>query len=308
MAQTITRLLETTIRRFISNTAEFEITGSETLKGGLSGSKVQRFRLRLSTGQASSLIVKESSPLEDRVLTWLTAQGHACLPYHCALEQAGTGETLICLEDLGDETRPNSLAECSEEVWTGEAAGLAGIHARNLGADLDWLPRANEAYYRAYIEKKFWRPAWERALGQQDFVTTFGAAIPRVEAVAASVLAEMTALYAEGTSLTLTHSDINPGNVLVPPGRVAFVDWGTAHLAPFYLDVPHHFFTLELAEHYRRALETQGVLISRDDFAERYRVAARYIALRYLWWTLEAWQQDHRLEPWVRHYFGRLEV
>jgi hypothetical protein len=37
-----------------------------------------------------------------------------------------------------------------------------------------------------------------------------------------------------------------------------------------------------------------------------YRVAARYTALRYLWWTLEAWREDRGAAGWVEHYVAML--
>ena len=48
--------------------------------------------------------------------------------------------------------------------------------------------------------------------------------------------------------------------------------------------------------------------ISAPDFAERYRVAAHYIALSYMFWTLEAWQEDRSMGMWVRHYLDQLLV
>jgi len=59
-------------------------------------------------------------------------------------------------------------------------------------------------------------------------------------------------------------------------GQPYFIDWQTAMRGPFYIDLPHHHCTLTQAEQYRQALASQGYVISRQDFAERYRVAARY--------------------------------
>lgn len=78
------------------------------------------------------------------------------------------------------------------------------------------------------------------------------------------------------------HADprvLNPSNVLVHAGQPYFIDWQTAMYGPFYVDLPHHHCTLEQAEHYRLALAARGRSIARSDFAERYRVAARYIWL-----------------------------
>jgi hypothetical protein len=71
---------------------------------------------------------------------------------------------------------------------------------------------------------------------------------------------------------------------------------------PFSIDLPHHHCTLTQAEHYRQALAAHGHTIARQDFAERYRVAARYIGFRYMWWTLDYWREDPTQTPWVQHY------
>ena len=41
----------------------------------------------------------------------------------------------------------------------------------------------------------------------------------------------------------------------------------------------------------------RGYTIPPDVFAAHYRVAARYIGLRYMWWTLEYWLSDPRRQP-----------
>jgi hypothetical protein len=71
-----------------------------------------------------------------------------------------------------------------------------------------------------------------------------------------------------------------------------------------YLDLPHHHCTLTQAEHYRLALAARGVTVSPDAFAQRYRVAACYTGLRYMWWTLDTWLNDPTQSPWVQHYIG----
>jgi hypothetical protein len=75
--------------------------------------------------------------------------------------------------------------------------------------------------------------------------------------------------------------------------------WG-----PLYLDLPHHHCTLAQAEHYRCALATRGNAVPSDIFDAHYRVAARYIGLRYMWWTLEYWLSDPTQTAWVEHYIG----
>jgi thiamine kinase-like enzyme len=116
------------------------------------------------------------------------------------------------------------------------------------------------------------------------------------------------ALAAEGDALTLVHTDLNPSNVLQHAGGVYLVDWQAAHYGPAYLDVPHHFHTPALAEHYRAALAAQGRALAPRAFYARWRVAARYTALRYMWWTLAAWREDAAAAVWVRHYCAMLDA
>ncbi|HET9222148.1 MAG TPA: phosphotransferase [Roseiflexaceae bacterium] len=124
------------------------------------------------------------------------------------------------------------------------------------------------------------------------------------EAAAATIVEDMRALLNETESQTLIHADLNPSNVLVQGDRPYFVDWQTAMRGPLYVDLPHHHCTLTQAEHYRQAVAAHGYIMSRQDFAERYRVAARYIGFRYMWWTLEYWLTDQTQTAWVQHYIN----
>ena len=97
-----------------------------------------------------------------------------------------------------------------------------------------------------------------------------------------TIVEDMTSLLKDAQTQTLIHTDINPSNVLVQDGKPYFIDWQTAMWGPLYLDLPHHHCTLAQAELYRRALAARGSTIPVDRFAEQYRVAARYIGLRYM--------------------------
>ena len=255
-------------------------------------------------------MTKRAHLAERRVLALLAAQGHACVPFSHAVESTLDGPALVCLEDLGRRHRPTSLDPIEPALVRREAAGLAAIHAANAARppDLAWLPRTDRPYFERQIHQVNWRPAWERAVADAAFVRAFGPSIRPVEAAAARIVDEMAALAAEAGAATLAHTDLNPGNVLIRRGRPYFIDWDAAHHGCPYLDLPHHLHTPDLAEHYRRALTALGQQISAADFAERYRVASRYTALRYMWWALDAWRADsHRAAEWVRHYLGMIE-
>ena len=115
---------------------------------------------------------------------------------------------------------------------------------------------------------------------------------------------EMDALYHESHMLTLVHSDLNPSNVMIYENAPYFIDWEIPRYGSLYLDVPHLFPTLERAEHYRLALKDAGIEIAPEDFAERYRIAAHFVGLRYLWLPLKVWRGDHTKTKWVHHYLS----
>lgn len=105
----------------------------------------------------------------------------------------------------------------------------------------------------------------------------------------------------------VSSTDIQPGlsGVSVRRHRIRYTSGGADRdVGPFYLDLPHHHCTLAQAEHYRRALAARGYTIPADRFAEQYRIATRYIGLRYMWWTLEYWLSDPSQTAWVQHYIG----
>ncbi len=305
-------LLQATVERHVSSAARVISVEAVPIGAGMSEAAVRRYRVDVSVAGRSrsiTLVTKLAPLVERRVLTLLQAQGHRCVPYSHTLDLTGAAPALICLEDLGDERRPTSLDPIPDAFFAREADAVAGIHAANFDRedDLPWLPRVDRAYFVNALEQQFWRPAWERALADDGFVDMFRPWIAIVEAAAARSADEMTALAGEAEWRTLVHTDLNPSNVLVRDGRPGIIDWHAAHVGPLYLDIPHHFCTLDQAEHYRRALAGHGRQIPAADFAARYRVAARYTALRYMWWTLDAWRQaPATYTDWVLHYFGML--
>jgi hypothetical protein len=302
-------LLAQTIRRFVAPGAVIVTSESHELPGGMSGAALRRHTVRYRTSQASaqaSLVTKQCDRHEWRVLQHLQSQRQPNIPFAHAIDAHGTGRLLVCMQDLGDQHRPTSLEPITDEFFAREAAGLAAIHAANFEPSpaLGWLPTMDAGYVREMLFERAWRPAWEAATASARFAAAFRDAIPRVEAAAATIVEDMRALLGDEESHTLIHADLNPSNVLVRRGVPYFVDWQTAMRGPFYIDLPHHHCTLAHAEHYRRALLARGRAIAPGVFAERYRVAARYIGLRYMWWTLENWLEDQTQAPWVRHYVG----
>lgn len=302
-------LLAATLQRFVAADAQITEISSADLSGGMSGSAVVRHTIQYTTaaGSAStSLITKEADRHEWQVIQHLQSQQQPNIPF---AHSTGTpaGERLcICLQDLGGQNRPSSLDPITEAELAREATGLAAIHSANFRqqVQLEWLPSMSASYVHDMLFVRAWRPAWEAAIADARFAATFGDAIPHVEAAAATIVDDIQALLEEAPLQTLIHADLNPSNVLVHNRKPYFIDWQTAMYGPFYIDLPHHHCTLSQAEHYRQALAAHGHTISRHDFAERYRVAARYIGLRYMWWTLEYWRSDPTQTAWVEHYIG----
>ena len=302
-------LLLSTLQRFVATDVQIAHITSVPLDGGMSGSAISRHTIQYTTAAGTaviSLITKDADRHEWRVLQHLQSQQQPNIPFAHTIDTAHGERLQICLQDVGDQTRPTSLEPISETELAREAAGLAAIHTANfqLHAQLDWLPSMSPSYIQDMLFVRAWRPAWETAVADAHFATTFRDSIPRVEAAAATIVEDMHALLNEPESQTLIHADLNPSNVLVHEGHPYFIDWQAAIRGPFYIDLPHHHCTLTQAEHYRQALAAHGYAIARQDFAERYRVAARYIGFRYMWWTLEYWREDPTQTPWVQHYIN----
>jgi hypothetical protein len=303
-------LLQETIAAHVSASACLVGVTSTPIASGMSGASVRRHQVAVecqSEGEYQvSLVTKEAGLLERRVLVWLTAQKQRNVPFSHTLDLAADGPALVCQQDVGDTYRPTSLEPITSEALQKEAEGLAAIHAANRGRlqELAWLPRILRGYFTDTVIKGWWRPHWEKALGNSAFRSTFQRQIPLIEAAADVMVEELSALADENETLTLVHTDINPSNVLVHQGKPFYIDWQVAHYGPFYLDLPHHFCTLQQAEHYRQALDRHGIPISSTAFEERYRAAARGIGFRYIWWTLADWQDNDHQTRWVLHYMN----
>jgi aminoglycoside phosphotransferase (APT) family kinase protein len=300
-------LLEQTLARFVDAGARLTEVTALDIQPGMSGALVRRYTIRYTSGglnAATSLVTKVATRQEWNVLRYLNAQRQPNVPFVHTLDESDADHVLLCMQDVGGTTRPTSLEPITDSEL--EAAGLASIHAANFtqATMLDWLPKVDRRYLEEMLFQRTWRPAWEQALASPKFAETFRSAIPRIEAAATTIVEDMTSLLEDTQAHTLIHADINPSNVLVQQGTPYFIDWQSAMWGPLYLDLPHHHCTLAQAELYRRALGARGHAIPPDLFAAQYRVAARYIGLRYMWWTLEYWLSDPSQTAWVQHYIG----
>jgi aminoglycoside phosphotransferase (APT) family kinase protein len=299
-------LLSATIAQVISPVTAITRVDALPIEEGVSGAPIHRVGVSYTSTDGSSayvqLVLKQCSEIERRVLDRL--QGPARhVPYAKSCMADEKGGSLVCMQDLGERQRPDSLSAIDPGLQRREAQALADIHASNLRApDLGWLPAADRTYYRWTIEEQFFRWAWDKATATSAFVDRFAPYLDAVEGTAIHIIDEMVALSADPRWTTLVHTDINPSNVLIFEDEPYFIDWDTARRGPLFLDLPHHLSTREQAEVYRLALEQRGVTIEPDEFGTLYRIAARYTGLRYIWWTLEAWHADPTMDVWVEHY------
>ena len=267
---------------------------------------MSRVDVTYSTRQPGSasirLVLKFCSDIELTVLLRLQALDPRHTPYIQSSTIRAADQTLACLQDLARDHRPDSLSKISVDLQEREARALADIHVDQLDTELDWLPMADRDYYTWTIEEQFFRPAWRTALAVPQFRERFAASVDDVEHAASKTVEEMTSLSTVTEWQTLVHTDINPSNVLIVDGQPYIIDWGTARRGPLFIDVPHHLSTRAQAEDYRIALNRRGLNIDTDSFTVAYRTAARYTGLRYLWWTLAAWQDNPGMDRWVDHY------
>jgi len=304
------RLLQATIWGHSAPHARVVAVEPRPIGAGMSGAPIRRYHVIVDPPSLApdglSLVIKEAGLVERRVLALLQTQGQPNVPFSYNADLTTDGPALVCLQDLGDHHRPSSLDPITAEELGREAHGLARIHHANRGHTdaLAWLPRADRAYVARNIMDIFWKPAWDAVRADPAFVRQFGSYIDSVEAAAAQIAGALEALYDDEATRTLIHADLNPSNVLLHAGVPYFIDWQAACYGSFYLDLPHHLHTLDRAELYRAARVALGDAIPANEFAARFHIAAQYIGLRYMWWTLAAWRDDHTATTWVYHYLN----
>ncbi len=214
-AQSVHTLLLATLQRFVAADAQIVSSSSIPLQGGMSGSAVARHTIQYTAARGAStisLITKDADRHEWRVLQHLQSQQQSNIPFAHTIDTGDDERLQICLQDVGDQNRPTSLDPITDTELAREAAGLAAIHAANFQpqAALDWLPAMSSSSIHDMLFVRAWRPAWERAVADPHFATTFWETIPRIEAAAATIVADMQALLNEPAAQTLIRA--------LPPG------------------------------------------------------------------------------------------
>jgi hypothetical protein len=309
----IMTVLASARQRYSGSHHPFNQLREEPVTLGQSGTRVRRFALTIANGEASRVerwIVKRAGRHERRVLALLRSQEQPGVPFAYVSDTESDGRVWIALLDVGETRRPTSLELNPPAQLAAEALALAAVHCANgpaLVCDrLQWVPRLQAAWFERQLEA-IWRPRWRAALARPGFRDAFGDQVDAVEEASIAIVSRLLPLLQHRDSLSLIHNDLNPSNVRIFDGGAYLLDWETAAVGPFYIDVPHHFCNAGQASIYQQARAHYAASIPKDEFAWGYDLAARWIGFRYMAWTLDAWvPEDPNAEAWVRHYVALL--
>lgn len=136
---------------------------------------------------------------------------------------------------------------CSVSVWKRQvAAALADIHTDNLWAadkNSRLLP-ADEAYWKHITTKISVDHFEKKCASDNHFAGQYSRVLPKLRKTAERFATDMADLYRDGTSVTVTHGDLQDmvgDHVRCFQGRPMIIDWGFSRLAPFYIDLVDYF-------------------------------------------------------------------
>ncbi|UQZ34984.1 hypothetical protein C2I18_16520 [Paenibacillus sp. PK3_47] len=302
----LTGLLKDTVYCFVSPDAQVLSVESSPISAGSRAVELSRHRLKLgvssgeneaSTGASDSeisLITKLANYNERSALSRLYAQG-AKVPFSLSNQPQCEGRSLLCIQDVDDQTDYSRLDIAALEAK--EMQALAYIHSKNLGCreEVPWLPVVDEDQIAVAVGH-WWKPAWKAAKSHPDFAGTFGAErLAEIESVAEGIVSAMVPVIEDTATYTMIHNDLNPGNVLVHNNEeVYFIDWEEACYGSLFLDIPMRCSSVRQAFAYKKYLNNYGLEIPDAKFAELFAVASRYLGLRYMCWNLGVWEHNER--------------
>lgn len=295
----VRHLLTQTAQKYLSPTASVRHLKLLPINPGVSKVHVRRYRATLEDEQGNrsqhQFVTKPAPLTERKALHWLNNQGNQIVPFSHTFDLTSDDIQLVCMQDVGEKWVPQT-----PHYLKAVAQGLAAIHYANYQhrKELDWLPSTDSNYFTGFIVGVCFRPAWERALTNERFKAEFGQYIEQVEQVAQELTGNLLELFNSGEALTMIHTDIYPGHILVKERKPYIIDWGQTRYGSLYLDLPNHFQSLETANYYRAVLADLGLELPQAHFEEGYRLAAQFVGIRYIWWWLEEWARNG--EPWCR--------
>lgn len=266
---------------------------------GYSGAKLLRLHCTYADEKTVSFVCKQTDLRERTVMQTLTEQKRGHTPFSYTDLAQWDDTAWIIMQDISPcESVPRGSLSWKRQV----AAALADIHSDNLicADKMPHLPHADEAYWK-HITTKISVNHFEKQCSQdKDFAAKYADTLPKLRKAAKRFVYDMTELYREGTSLTVTHGDlqnIDGDHVRSFGEKPMIIDWGFSRYAPFYIDLVD-YFTGEEALLYLDELHRRGINLSRSDFEERYHTVSRYPAFIYLYPALMQYKRgnDTRLE------------
>lgn len=210
---------------------------------GYSGEKLLRLHCTFSDGKSNSYICKYADLSERIVMRILTEQkrGHSPFAYSDLKDTSQTA--WFIMQDI----RTCEKIPCSVSVWKRQvAAALADIHTDNLGAadkNSRLLP-ADEAYWKHITTKISVDHFEKKCASDNHFAGQYSRVLPKLRKTAERFATDMADLYRDGTSVTVTHGDLQDmvgDHVRCFQGRPMIIDWGFSRLAPFYIDLVDYF-------------------------------------------------------------------
>lgn len=267
---------------------------------GFSGAKLLRLDCTGADGNRTTFIAKYTDVKECQVMDTLTVQNRRHTPLTRTDQNRQGEKAWIVMEDIRSD---EPIAANPGLPWkTQVAAALADIHADNFSAakKMSLLPHADRSYWQN-ITSKISIDHFENACkNDHAFSKKYARLLPVLYRRGEQFVKDMTLLYQDGESLTLTHGDlqtISGDHVRCFKGKPVIIDWGFSRYAPFYIDLVD-FFTKEEALIYWEALRSKGILLSKDTFEECFHRALVYPAFIYMYPALVQYRHgsEGRLE------------
>ncbi|MGO4530346.1 aminoglycoside phosphotransferase family protein [Paenibacillus sp. 2TAF8] len=286
-----------TIDRFASPNAKILSINNHDLAYGTSAVELKKHEILLRDDTHDwtiNLISKKASLIERCTLNYLYDQS-VNVPFSFTLNMTSNNREYLCMQDVDYETDYNNLD--IELLQRDEQSTLANIHAVNFKKynKFKWLPILDSGYIESVLNEK-WRPSWNKAKLDLDFISDFGDLISEIDKVAEHIVRDIDEVIRDEGSHTLVHNDLHPGNTLVHKNReVYFIDWEEAHYGSLYFDVALRYREFSQAENYRILINSRGLInLSEDKFKLNYTITSRYLGLRYMSWFLSTWKEDKR--------------
>ena len=278
---------------------------------GASGSQIRYFDVTSTDTRGAryhdTLVTKDASLLERRILRLLTDQGCAVPPVY--IPDLTTDARIPVYMPYLAERPAHEVGHPTSSMTQAIADGLAGIHSTNRQRPPPWLPHVGEDY-RGRLWLHAWGDQWAHNLADPAFAAEFGSYTARLHAAMERLLHTLETLTAEGTSLTLLNVDLIPDHIRLWQNKPCVIDWEQAAYGTLYLDLPNQF-TVETALVYRDALAARGYEIPVPEFLERYHEVGCYMGLRYLGYALWVWAQggaQRAAGRWFLYYTFKLAL